>query len=242
MSLSVATLRTLRTLLPADIPLIGCGGISSGEDALAFAKAGASSVQLYTVMSTEGAGAARRIKDELVKVLDSEAKKSWADVVKSAIHELANTHPLRYEARQAKANAPPTEETFVAEAEELKREAEALKKLLLEAGIESSQALTEALSATELDDTLRAMGLEPPSDNQPSVGGPSDDANAIIATVSTGTHSEEADGSSTPPASPLGAEPHHSTNDAGTAPPAVDDVVEKQDISLTDGKAVTRLV
>lgn len=34
--------------LPSSIPIIGCDGISSGADALEFARAGASLVQVYT--------------------------------------------------------------------------------------------------------------------------------------------------------------------------------------------------
>jgi len=45
---SLTALRTLRSHLPASIALIGCGGISTGADALEYAKAGASLVQVYT--------------------------------------------------------------------------------------------------------------------------------------------------------------------------------------------------
>ncbi|KAF8311515.1 hypothetical protein DL93DRAFT_2157229 [Clavulina sp. PMI_390] len=162
---SLAAIRTLRTLLPASIPLIGCGGISSGADALEFAKAGASSVQLYTVMSTQGAGATRRIKDELTHALQSgEEKKSWKQVSADAVAALANTHPQSWSAREAKLNAPKTEETFVAEAEELKREAEALKALLAEAGADGSDGVQEALKEKGLEETVAKMGLELPTD------------------------------------------------------------------------------
>ncbi|WFD00527.1 hypothetical protein MYAM1_003276 [Malassezia yamatoensis] len=65
------------------IPLIGCGGISSGADALEFAKAGASAVQLYTALAYQGAGLPRRIKDELTDLLKAEGK-TWKQVVGSA--------------------------------------------------------------------------------------------------------------------------------------------------------------
>jgi dihydroorotate dehydrogenase len=52
--LSLKIVKDLRSQLLASIPIIGCGGISSGADAIEFAKAGASCVQasyqwLYTL-------------------------------------------------------------------------------------------------------------------------------------------------------------------------------------------------
>ncbi|CAD6906477.1 unnamed protein product [Tilletia laevis] len=81
--LSLRALRHLsRSLEGAEIPLIGCGGIFSGADALEFARAGASAVQIYTSFGYTGVGAPRRIKDELVALLKEEGK-SWMDVVGS---------------------------------------------------------------------------------------------------------------------------------------------------------------
>ena len=85
---SLTALRTLRCHLPASIPLIGCGGISTGADALEYAKAGASLVQVYTGFGYDGAGACRRIKDQLVEALDKE-RKTWKEVVKQSVEELS---------------------------------------------------------------------------------------------------------------------------------------------------------
>ncbi|PIL25345.1 hypothetical protein GSI_13234 [Ganoderma sinense ZZ0214-1] len=114
--LSLATLRTLRGLLPAAVPLIGCGGISSGADALEFARAGAAAVQLYTAFGYEGPGAARAIKDELVELLREEGK-TWREVVRDAVERHSFREPP----------APPVEEPTV---EVLRQEAEELKRLL----------------------------------------------------------------------------------------------------------------
>ena len=84
--LSLTTLRTLRGLLPASVPLIGCGGISSGADALEFARAGAAAVQLYTAFGYQGPGTARHIKDELTELLRKEGK-TWREVVREAVVE-----------------------------------------------------------------------------------------------------------------------------------------------------------
>ena len=68
--LALAALRTLRSPLPATVPLIGCGDISSGTGALEFMRLGLASVQLYTVFGYESTGVARAIKDE----------RGWCDV------------------------------------------------------------------------------------------------------------------------------------------------------------------
>jgi len=78
----------MRSHLPASIPLIGCGGISTGQDALDYAKAGASTVQLYTGFGYDGVGACRRIKDQLGELLVKEGK-SWEEVVRDAVDKLS---------------------------------------------------------------------------------------------------------------------------------------------------------
>jgi dihydroorotate dehydrogenase len=79
--LTLNALRTLRPLLPASIPIIGCGGIATGADAIEFAKVGATTVQLYTSFTYGGAGTPRRIKDEITHIL-RESNQTWMDVVK----------------------------------------------------------------------------------------------------------------------------------------------------------------
>ncbi|KAJ7224325.1 hypothetical protein GGX14DRAFT_425202 [Mycena pura] len=111
---SLAALRTLRKNLPARIPLIGCGGISSGADALEYAKAGASLVQVYTGFGYDGAGACRRIKDQLVDELAKEGS-TWAEIVNKAVSELSlQEHAPDIVSKDSI-------QQLVAEAEELKR-------------------------------------------------------------------------------------------------------------------------
>ena len=76
------------------MPIIGCGGISSGADALAFARAGASCVQLYTAFGYDGAGTCRRIKEELTEELARSGTTWWA-VVEQAVRENAAATPER---------------------------------------------------------------------------------------------------------------------------------------------------
>ncbi|KAI0690219.1 dihydroorotate dehydrogenase [Cytidiella melzeri] len=83
---SLAAVRTLRTQLPAEVPIFGCGGITSGADALEYARAGATAVQLYTSFGYDGVGTCRRIKDELAEELRKEGT-TWAEVVSRAVAE-----------------------------------------------------------------------------------------------------------------------------------------------------------
>ncbi|KAF8266125.1 hypothetical protein EI94DRAFT_1787089 [Lactarius quietus] len=86
--LALEAVRGLRKRLPAEIPIIGCGGISSGADALAFASAGASFVQIYTAFGYDGVGVCRRIKDEITQELARRGT-TWHDVVRQAVSENA---------------------------------------------------------------------------------------------------------------------------------------------------------
>lgn len=115
---SLAAVRTLRKNLPARIPLIGCGGIFTGADALDYAKAGATLVQVYTGFGYDGAGACRRIKDELVDELTKEGL-TWEDVVKKAVSDLSLKEGARE--REPNADANPSLGQLIAEAEELRR-------------------------------------------------------------------------------------------------------------------------
>ncbi|KAH9975207.1 dihydroorotate dehydrogenase [Russula compacta] len=125
--LALRVVRALRKRLPAEVPIIGCGGISSGADALAFAAAGASYIQLYTAFGYDGAGTCRRIKDELTEEL-ARSGTTWQTVVEQAVKENA---------------APPPESVGV---QQLVRQAEELRVLLgeLEERMTNSDALAPA--------------------------------------------------------------------------------------------------
>lgn len=81
--------RATRTLAKAyllsggKLPLIGVGGIDSGETAVAKIRAGASLVQLYTGMIYEGAGLVGAIKGALAESMDNAAANSLAALVGS---------------------------------------------------------------------------------------------------------------------------------------------------------------
>ena len=116
---SLQALKTLRAHLPSTMPLIGCGGISSGADALKYARAGASLVQVYTGFGYDGVGTCRRIKDELVSLLKAEGT-TWRGVVDEAVGTLSWRKP----------EAPTPIEAGEATVGKLIDEAEELKVLL----------------------------------------------------------------------------------------------------------------
>lgn len=78
---STEVLRTMYHLTQGKITLVGVGGISSGEDAYAKIRAGASLVQLYTAMAYEGPGIVGRIKRELLRCLERDGLTSIVDAV-----------------------------------------------------------------------------------------------------------------------------------------------------------------
>ncbi len=63
------------------VPLIGAGGVSSGADAYAKIRAGASLVQLYSALVFEGPGLVGRIKRDLASLLRRDGFGSVADAI-----------------------------------------------------------------------------------------------------------------------------------------------------------------
>ncbi len=81
--LALDALRAFRSASGGQIPLIGCGGISSADDAWERIRAGASLVQLYTAMVYEGPHVGRRIALGLAERLKREGFTSIAEAVGS---------------------------------------------------------------------------------------------------------------------------------------------------------------
>ena len=67
---STRMLAKVYQLTDGKLPLIGVGGIDSGETALAKIEAGASLLQLYTGLVFEGLGLIGRIKQTLVEAIE----------------------------------------------------------------------------------------------------------------------------------------------------------------------------
>ncbi|CAN1839965.1 Dihydroorotate dehydrogenase (quinone), mitochondrial [Linum perenne] len=79
--LSTNILKEMYMLTRGKIPLIGCGGVSSGEDAYKKIRAGATLVQLYTSFAYGGPALIPRIKVELAECLERDGFKSVIEAV-----------------------------------------------------------------------------------------------------------------------------------------------------------------
>ncbi|GMP56431.1 hypothetical protein CsSME_00020921 [Camellia sinensis var. sinensis] len=79
--LSTNILKDMYVLTKGKIPLIGCGGVSSGEDAYKKIRAGASLVQLYTAFAYGGPALIPEIKAELARCLERDGFKSVYEAV-----------------------------------------------------------------------------------------------------------------------------------------------------------------
>ena len=78
---STEMLGDMYRLTEGRIPLIGVGGISSGTDAYAKIRAGASLVQLYTALTYQGPDLLRRMKEELAQLLRRDGFARLAEAV-----------------------------------------------------------------------------------------------------------------------------------------------------------------
>ena len=68
-NISTQCVRDMHRLTNGKIPIIGVGGISSGQDAFDKIQAGASLFQLYTSVAFHGPPVVRRIKRELDEII-----------------------------------------------------------------------------------------------------------------------------------------------------------------------------
>ncbi len=78
---STDIIRNFYALTKGKIPIIGAGGISSGQDAYDKIKAGASLVQLYSALVYHGPEIANQINTDLLKYLESDGLSSIKDAV-----------------------------------------------------------------------------------------------------------------------------------------------------------------
>ena len=80
-ALALDALRQFRSASGGGIPLIGCGGIATADDAWERIRAGASLIQLYSAMVYEGPGIARSIVQGLADKLKKAGLGSIAEAV-----------------------------------------------------------------------------------------------------------------------------------------------------------------
>eukprot|EP01126_Amoeba_proteus_P002252 TRINITY_DN10706_c0_g1_i3.p1 TRINITY_DN10706_c0_g1~~TRINITY_DN10706_c0_g1_i3.p1 ORF type:complete len:444 (-),score=93.70 TRINITY_DN10706_c0_g1_i3:139-1299(-) len=83
-NMSTALLKDMYVLTKGTIPLVGVGGIFTGQDALDKIEAGASLVQIYTSLALEGPGKVVQIKRELTHLLKEKGYSSVQDAVGAA--------------------------------------------------------------------------------------------------------------------------------------------------------------
>ncbi|KAL1270739.1 hypothetical protein QQF64_029755 [Cirrhinus molitorella] len=69
------------TLTQGKLPIVGVGGVASGQDALDKIRAGASLVQLYTALVYKGPPVVKKIKRELDDLLKAQGFTSVAEAV-----------------------------------------------------------------------------------------------------------------------------------------------------------------
>jgi dihydroorotate dehydrogenase len=79
--ISTHVLRQFAQALQGRLPLIGVGGVASGETALAKFRAGASAVQLYSALVYEGPGLVARLLHDLDGLLAAEGLDSISEIV-----------------------------------------------------------------------------------------------------------------------------------------------------------------
>ncbi|KAF0695886.1 Aste57867_13326 [Aphanomyces stellatus] len=82
--ISTAVLHSMYKLTQGKIPLIGVGGVATGQDAYDKIKAGASLVQLYSSLVYDGPLAVARIKKELTACVKQDGFESVKDAVGAA--------------------------------------------------------------------------------------------------------------------------------------------------------------
>ncbi|KAF5737945.1 Dihydroorotate dehydrogenase (quinone) [Tripterygium wilfordii] len=79
--LSTNILKQMYILTRGRIPLVGCGGVSSGEEAYKKVRAGATLIQLYTAFAYGGPALIPQIKAELAECLERDGFKSILEAV-----------------------------------------------------------------------------------------------------------------------------------------------------------------
>jgi dihydroorotate dehydrogenase len=79
--LALEALRQFRSASGGSLPLIGCGGIATADDAWERIRAGASLVQLYSAMVYQGPHIARRLAEGLARKLREAGFSSIAEAV-----------------------------------------------------------------------------------------------------------------------------------------------------------------
>lgn len=92
--LATQTVREMYTLTKGKVPIIGIGGVASGQDALDKIRAGAALVQLYTAFTFRGPPVVTKIKRELEQLLQEQGFSCVAEAV-GADHRTKESTPKK---------------------------------------------------------------------------------------------------------------------------------------------------
>uniref|UniRef100_UPI003AAA9791 dihydroorotate dehydrogenase (quinone), mitochondrial isoform X2 n=1 Tax=Centroberyx gerrardi TaxID=166262 RepID=UPI003AAA9791 len=79
--LSTLAVRDMYSLTKGKVPIVGIGGVASGQDAMDKIRAGASLVQLYTALTYQGPPIVTKIKRELEQLLKDQGFSSVSEAV-----------------------------------------------------------------------------------------------------------------------------------------------------------------
>ena len=78
---STLSLKKMFSLTNGQIPLIGVGGVSNGNECYEKIKSGANLIQLYTALIFQGPKIVNKIKNELVDLMKTDGFKNIKEVV-----------------------------------------------------------------------------------------------------------------------------------------------------------------
>jgi len=78
---STLVLKKMFSLTNAQIPLIGVGGVSNGNECYEKIKSGANLIQLYTALIFQGPAVVNKIKNELIDLIKTDGFKNIKEVV-----------------------------------------------------------------------------------------------------------------------------------------------------------------
>ena len=173
--LALKALQTVYKRLKGELPIIGCGGIATGQDALDFAKAGASAIELYTSFGYHGVGLPRHIKDELTELLKAEGK-TWREVVGTGIN-LSQVTTAAPNDSVPMGLSPARDDAFLKSVASVKEELEGMRSSL---GLSQPRFVPDRSKEPEyytlLEKTHAALGLSFDAGEKPAPSAASDKA------------------------------------------------------------------
>jgi len=85
--LSTSVIRKMYSYTGGSVPIIGVGGVSDGRDCYEKIRAGATCVQVYSMLSYRGLGMVRNAKAELQELLNADGYSSVEEAIGADFRE-----------------------------------------------------------------------------------------------------------------------------------------------------------